>query len=78
MIIRTFSSVQPVNTGKPTMPLGRQPIVERKISDPSSSPKCERYPVPSFFDYRSRPRDSEVIETGFILNHISNLEGLLF
>jgi hypothetical protein len=61
MNFRNSSSVQPVNAGKPTMPLGRQPIVERKISDPSSSPKSERYPVPSFFNYRSRPRESEIV-----------------
>jgi hypothetical protein len=45
--------------GRPTVPLqGRQPIVERKISDPSSaSPKGERYPIPSFFEYRIRPKE---------------------
>jgi hypothetical protein len=44
---------------KPTIPLPvRQPMVERKISDPSSSsPKGERYPIPSFFEYRIKPRD---------------------
>jgi len=50
----------PVLTGgKPTIPvLGRQPLVERKISDPSSSfPKGERYPIPSFFEYRVKPRE---------------------
>jgi hypothetical protein len=44
--------------GKPTMPLIRQTIAERKISDPSSSsPKGERYPIPSFFEYRIKPRE---------------------
>jgi hypothetical protein len=61
MNFRNTSSISSVNTGKPTMPLGRQPIVERKISDPSSSPKCERYPIPSFFDYRSRPRETDLL-----------------
>ena len=53
---RTFPS------GKPTLPLtvGRQPIIERKISDPSSAlPRGERYPIPSFFEYRIKQRDEE-------------------
>jgi hypothetical protein len=45
--------------GKPSITLtGRQPVVERKTFDPSSSsPKGERYPIPSFFEYRIKPRD---------------------
>ncbi|MGZ5221484.1 MAG: hypothetical protein ACXWC7_15455 [Chitinophagaceae bacterium] len=48
-------------TGKPTMPVhGRQPVMDRKISDPSSTyPKGERYPIPSFFEYRIHQRDNE-------------------
>jgi hypothetical protein len=48
-----------ISTGKPSIPLTRrQPIVERKTSDPSSaSPKGERYPIPSFFEYRIKPRE---------------------
>jgi len=49
---------QLVNAGKPSIPLTRQPIVERKSSDPSSAaPKGERYPIPSFFEYRIKPRE---------------------
>jgi len=51
-----------ISAGKPSPPLndGRQPIVERKISDPSSSsPKGERYPIPSFFEYRIRAREHD-------------------
>jgi hypothetical protein len=57
MNFRNTSTIQPVNAGKPTMPLGRQPIIERKISDPSSSPRVERYPVPSFYEHRIKARD---------------------
>ena len=40
-------------TGKPTIPfIGRHSIIERKTYDPSSSPKGERYPIPSFSNYR--------------------------
>jgi hypothetical protein len=41
------------------MPLPvREPSVERKTNDPSSSsPKGERYPIPSFFEYRIKPKD---------------------
>jgi len=54
---------QAFNSAKPTIPLpGRQPIIERKISDPSSSsPKGERYPIPSFFEYRIKPRDYDTM-----------------
>jgi hypothetical protein len=58
MTVKNFSMpTQVVSAGKPTMPSGRQPIVERKFSDPSSSPKSERYPIPSFFEYRFKPRE---------------------
>ena len=52
-------STQLIGAGKPSIPVsGRQPIVERKTSDPSSSsPKGERYPIPSFFEYRIKPRE---------------------
>ena len=48
---------------KPSIPaVSRQPIIERKISDPSStSPKGERYPIPSFFEYRFKPRDWDTL-----------------
>lgn len=48
-----------MGNGKPSIPLtGRVPSVERKICDPSSSsPRGERYPIPSFFEYRIKPKD---------------------
>jgi hypothetical protein len=52
--IRNHNSIQ--NIGKPTMPVGKQPVIERKFSDPSSSPKGERYPVPNF-ENRFRQRE---------------------
>jgi hypothetical protein len=55
----TVASHQVISNGKPSIPLtARQPVVERKTSDPSSaSPKGERYPIPSFFEYRIKPRE---------------------
>ena len=52
-----------ISAGKPSIPLTtRQPIVERKTSDPSSSqPKGERYPIPSFFEYRIKPREYDTL-----------------
>ena len=46
---------------KPTMPvMGKQPLIERKTTDPSSgNPKGERYPIPSFFEYRIKPREHD-------------------
>ena len=44
---------------KPSMPFERkQPTLERRIADPSSSIQAEkRYPIPSFFEYRARPKE---------------------
>ena len=59
-LVTGASTINPaMSTSKPTNPLiGRQSIIERKISDPSSSsPKGERYPIPSFFEYRIKPRE---------------------
>ncbi len=54
----TLAVPKMVTAGKPSIPVTRQPIIERKISDPSSaSPKGERYPIPSFFEYRIKPRE---------------------
>jgi hypothetical protein len=55
----TVAAHQVISKGKPSIPLATpQPIVERKTSDPSSaSPNGERYPIPSFFEYRIKPRE---------------------
>jgi hypothetical protein len=47
------------SAGKPTTQItSKQPVIERKISDPSScNPKGERYPIPNFFEYRIKARD---------------------
>jgi len=54
-------AVQPVVTGWPTEPVvGRQPVIERKTTDPSSAfPRGEHYPIPTFFEYRIKPRDHD-------------------
>ena len=63
----TFSmhpgSSQFTNAGKPSIPFaGRLPVIERKISDPSSVlPNGESYPIPSFFEYRIKPRDFDIL-----------------
>jgi hypothetical protein len=48
-----------ISVGMPSVPdTGKSITIERKISDPSSClPKGERYPIPSFFEYRISPRD---------------------
>ena len=55
----TATTASAFTAGKPTIPLnGRQPMIEKKLTDPSSaSPKGEHYPIPSFFEYRIKPRD---------------------
>jgi hypothetical protein len=49
--------------GKPSEPsVGKQPFTEKRISDPSSSaPKGERYPIPSFFEYRIKAKDFDTL-----------------
>jgi hypothetical protein len=39
------------------MPLGRQPAIEKKVADPSSSPRGEKYPIPSLFGYRAQAQE---------------------
>lgn len=58
-MIRNQTTATQLIPGKPTIPgFGKQPIVERKLSDPSSTaPKGERYPIPTFFEYRIKPRE---------------------
>jgi hypothetical protein len=53
ILVSKLNSLNPViNTGKPTIPSGKQPQADRKYSDPSSyCPKGGRYPIPSF-EYR--------------------------
>ena len=41
--------------GRPTIPSGRQPLIERKTTDPSSAlPRGKGYPVPAFLENRVR------------------------
>ena len=53
MLMSKLNNLNPVlNSGKPTIPSGKQPQVERKFLDPSSCcPQGERYPIPTF-EYR--------------------------
>jgi hypothetical protein len=59
MTLTTNTIATQVVAGKPTVPVtGRQPLIERKITDPSSAfPRGEHYPIPSFFEYRIKPRE---------------------
>jgi hypothetical protein len=50
-----------IKSGKPTIPSGKQPVVDRKYTDPSSCfPKDGRYPIPSFFEYRVAIKEQEL------------------
>ena len=46
-------------TTKPTMPVEqKQPSLEKRITDPSSClPRENHYPIPSFFEYRAKPKE---------------------
>jgi hypothetical protein len=46
----------------PTQPNSqKQPFTEKRISDPSSCvPKGQCYPIPSFFEYRVKPKEYDL------------------
>jgi hypothetical protein len=48
-----------LTTNHPSRPSHqKQPFSEKRIADPSSSIASEkRYPIPSFFEYRAKPRE---------------------
>jgi hypothetical protein len=42
-----------ISSPVPTAPIVRErPLDERKNCDPSSAHRTDKYPIPSFFDYR--------------------------
>lgn len=64
MILNVNGGLSPVaGIGKPSIPLNsRQIFIEKKNYDPSSSPpKGERYPIPSFFEYRIKPGEYDLL-----------------
>ena len=57
-LVQNLSTLNLMQSGRPTIPSGKQPVVEKKINDPSSTcPKGEGYPIPAFFEYRFKGRD---------------------
>ena len=59
-----YLPVQQINMGntKPTAPItGRQPVIDRRSPDPSSVLRSDRYPIPSFFEYRMRSVDQDIV-----------------
>jgi hypothetical protein len=46
---------------KPTAPLSAKlPYSEKMVSDPSASiPHGRSYPIPSFFEYRAKPKEND-------------------
>jgi hypothetical protein len=47
---------------RPCLPNTRQPVSEKRVSDPSSSsPRGTSYPIPTFFDYRAKAKDFEAL-----------------
>jgi hypothetical protein len=54
---RTFLNTTASNTGntKPAAPFAnRQAFMGRRAPDPSSVLRSDRYPIPTFFEYRTR------------------------
>ena len=48
--------------GKPLAPFTTKTITDKKFSDPASSQgPVDRYPIPSFFEYRSKPRNFDFL-----------------
>ena len=49
------------NAPVPTAPIVRQQnVADRRSTDPSSATRIDRYPIPSFFEYRMKPREYEL------------------
>lgn len=49
----TFYTSLSISSAVPTAPiLNERPLDERRNCDPSSAHRTDRYPIPSFFDYR--------------------------
>jgi hypothetical protein len=48
---------------KPTAPANTKlPRMEKRVSDPSASmPGGRSYPIPSFFEYRAKPREYDFL-----------------
>jgi hypothetical protein len=58
--VRTVFTNAQANTGtlKPAMPFtARQAFTDRRAPDPSSVLRSDRYPIPTFFEYRMRSSD---------------------
>jgi hypothetical protein len=59
-IVRTVADGSRLLSSMPTVPAGKQPLVENRITDPSSCfPKGEHYPIPAFFEYRCKWKETE-------------------
>lgn len=60
---QTGQGTATVAINRPTQPVDyKRPGTENRIADPSScTPKGQCYPIPSFFDYRAKPRDLDAI-----------------
>jgi hypothetical protein len=60
-MVRTVTDSSGILSSIPTVPAGKQTEVGKRNSDPSSSfPKGEHYPIPAFFEYRCKWKDTEV------------------
>jgi hypothetical protein len=57
-VSRISYTQQILHTGRPDLPsTGGRPLFDQKRVDPSSSPKGERCPIPSFFENRVKPSE---------------------
>ena len=48
-------------TNGPSVPLAGRPGQGIRKADPSSAARADKYPIPSLFDYRSKPREYNVL-----------------
>jgi hypothetical protein len=59
-MVRTVADGSGYHSSRPTVPAGKQPHIENRITDPSSCfPKGEHYPIPAFFEYRCKWKESQ-------------------
>ena len=58
--LRARSAANYSGTNGPSAPLAGRPGQGMRKADPSSATRADKYPIPSMFDYRSKPREFDI------------------
>lgn len=58
--VRAHSAANFTGTNGPSVPLAGRPGQGMRKADPSSAARAYKYPIPSLFDYRTKPREYDI------------------